>query len=260
MPAKFHFLENDGFLAFAHRGGREGDQGGGLENTMPAFQHAVELGYCYLETDVQATRDGVLLAFHDDSLDRVTDGTGRIGDLDYREVARARVGGREPIPRFEELLAAWPDVKINIDPKLDNAVIPLVAALKRGGAIDRVCVSSFSSRRMAWIRGELGPRLCTGTGPLATTRLWLSSLSGPCKPIWGGFAEGCAQIPTHKWGIPLADRRFVARAHELGLQVHVWTINDRAEMNRLIDIGVDGLMTDELAVLKSVLIERGLWR
>lgn len=255
-PAKYPYLESDGFLAFAHRGGR----GGGPENTLPAFQHAVDLGYRYLETDVHATRDGVLLAFHDETLDRVTDGTGRICDLDYQAVAKVRVGGREPIPLLEDLLGAWPDLRINIDPKLDHAAVPLVAAIKRCGAIERVCVSSFSSRRTAWIRGELGARLCTGTGPLSTARLWLSSLSGPLAPVWDGFAEGCAQIPTDKWGIPLAGGRLVARAHELGLQVHVWTIDDRAEMNRLIDIGVDGLMTDELEVLKSVLVARGLWR
>lgn len=254
-PAKFPYLEYKGILAFAHRGGASQWP----ENTMPAFQGAVDLGYRYLETDVHATRDGVLLAFHDDRLDRVTDRAGVIADMEFDEVRKARVSGREPIPRLEELLLAWPEVRINIDPKRDNAVEPLVRALRAHNAIERVCVTSFSGARTAAIRSALGPRLCTGLGPMSTTRLRFASWSGPFAGLWGGFAEGCAQIPLRQYGVPLVDRALIARAHEAGLQVHVWTIDDPAEMARLIDLGVDGLMTDQPAVLKAVLIERGLW-
>lgn len=226
---------------------------------MPAFQGAVDLGYRYIETDVHATRDGVLLAFHDDQLDRVTDHVGVIAEMDFADVARARVSGQEPIPRFEELLLAWPDIRINIDPKRDNAVEPLIRVLKDCDAIDRVCVTSFSSARIAHIRKALGPTLCTGAGPSATTRLRFGSWSGPLGFLWGGFSAGCAQIPVAQYGIRLADERLVAFAHAKGLQVHVWTIDDPVEMNRLIDLGVDGLMTDQPAVLKQVLLERGLW-
>jgi len=226
---------------------------------MPAFQGAVDLGYRYIETDVHATRDGVLLAFHDDKLDRVTDRTGVIAEMDYADVKQARVDGREPIPLMAELLSAWPELRINIDPKRDNAAGPLIRLLKDMNAIDRVCVTAFSGKRTAGIRAALGPRLCTGMGPMSTARLRFSSWSGPLGFVWGGFAEGCAQIPIEQYGIRLVDRALVDRAHELGLQVHVWTIDDPAEMRRLIDAGVDGLMTDEPALLKTVLIERGLW-
>ncbi len=230
---------------------------------MPAFQHAIDLGYQFIETDVHATRDGVLLAFHDEELDRVTDGTGPIAEQDYAEISRARVGGKEPIPLFADLLAAWPNVRINIDPKLDNAVEPLVKLLRQENVLHRVCVTSFSGRRTKWIRDELGADLCTGLGPMGVTRLRFSSLWRPLGGLGGGRSEGsvegCAQVPVWQYGVRLVDRRFVDRAHELGLQVHVWTIDDPEEMNRLIDLDVDGLMTDQPETLRSVLQNRGKW-
>src|SRR4051794_15562635 len=136
----FSFLEWPGPIAFAHRGGASE----AAENTMPAFEHAVRLGYRYIETDVHVTSDGVLLAFHDDVLDRVTDGHGRIDQLPWSVVQKAKVDGREPIPRFEDLLGTWPDVRVNIDPKHDGAVDALVAALRKCDAVDRVCIGAFS--------------------------------------------------------------------------------------------------------------------
>ena len=253
--AKYPYLEHDGILAFAHRGGA----GNWPENTMPAFQGAVDLGYRYVETDVHATRDGVLLAFHDDQLDRVTDQVGVIAEMDFADVSRARVDGIEPIPRLEDLLHAWPDLRVNIDPKRDNAVEPLIRVLRDCGAVERVCVTSFCGARTVAAREALGPRLCTGLGPGDTARLRFSSWSGPLAVLWGGFVGGCAQIPVEQKGIRLVDRALVDRAHAMGLQVHVWTIDDPVEMNRLADLGVDGLMTDQPAVLKAVLVERGLW-
>ncbi len=126
---------------------------------MPAFQGAIDLGYRYIETDVHATRDGVLLAFHDDQLDRVTDKQGVIAEMDFQEVSRALVSGLEPIPRLEELLLAWPEARINIDPKRDNAVGPLIRVLRDCDAIERVCVTSFSGARIAAVREALGARL-----------------------------------------------------------------------------------------------------
>ncbi|WOF74041.1 glycerophosphodiester phosphodiesterase [Parvibaculaceae bacterium PLY_AMNH_Bact1] len=255
-PAKFPYLETDGVLAFAHRGGTSAHP----ENTLPAFQHAIDLGYRYLETDVHATRDGVLLAFHDEELDRVTDMAGRIAEMDYAQVAQARVDGREPIPLLADLLSSWPEARFNIDPKQDNAAEPLAKVLNDANALDRVCVTSFSDKRTVGIRGLLGPRLCTGLGPAGTARMRFSSLSGPFSGLWGNFVQGCLQIPTHQFGIRLVDRRLIEHAHAHGLQVHVWTIDEPQEMRRLLDLGVDGLMTDRPEVLKSVLDERGVWR
>src|SRR5918994_114535 len=148
------FLEHDGPLAIAHRGGALD----GRENSMAAFARAVELGYRYLETDVQVTADQVLVAFHDDRLDRVTDRPGELGSLTWREVRAARIGGTDPIPLFADVLASWPDVCVNVDPKSDRAVGPLVRTIRAAGALDRVCVGSFSDHRLRRGRGALGPR------------------------------------------------------------------------------------------------------
>jgi glycerophosphoryl diester phosphodiesterase len=251
MNARFPYLDHGLPLAFAHRGGA----GDWPENTLPAFEGAVALGFRHLETDVHVTRDGVLLAFHDDHLDRVTDRTGRIADLPWSEVKTARVDGREPIPRLDELLDAWPDICFNIDPKHDRSVEPLAQAIERAGAIDRVCIGSFSDRRIARLRGLLGPRLCTALGPTGVARLRAAAYGLPA----GRFRAPCVQVPPGHGSVALVDERFVRAAHHHQVQVHVWTIDEPDEMHRLLDLGVDGIMTDRPQVLKDVLVSRGVW-
>lgn len=248
--ADFPFLDHPGPLAFAHRGGA----GDWPENTMPAFEGAVALDYRYVETDVHVTSDGVLVAFHDESLDRVTDRAGLIRELPWSEVAAARVDGREPIPLLEDILGTWPDLRVNIDPKHDSSVGPLVDAIRRTGALERVCIGSFSDRRLARVRTELGPRLCTSLGPKGIAKLKAASFGAP-----GSLPAPCAQVPVRSGRVTVTDARFVRGAHRLGMQVHVWTIDDPAEMRRLLDLGVDGIMTDRPALLREVLEERGEW-
>ena len=221
---------------------------------MPAFARAVELGYRYVETDVHLTADGVVVAFHDESLDRVSHRAGRIADLSWHDVAAADVGGAS-VPRLDELLSTWPDLRVNIDPKTDAVVEALAEVITRAAAVDRVCVGSFSDRRLARIRGLLGPRLATSLGPRATARLKAASRRVPV----GRFDAACVQVPVRTERMVLVDRRFVEAAHRRGLQVHVWTIDEPGEMHRLLDLGVDGLMTDRPAVLKEVLTARGSW-
>ena len=254
MPANaaYPFLHWPGPIPFAHRGGASEAP----ENTMPAFEHAVRLGYRYLETDAHVTADGVLIAFHDDRLDRVTDRTGVIAELPWSEVQRARVDGREPIPLLEDLLSAWPDVRVNIDPKHDGAAEPLAAAIVRTQTVDRVCVGAFSDRRIAVVRALVGPSLCTSMGPREVAQLVAASRG---LPGGGRLRSPCAQVPTNQGRVPLVTPRFVDTAHRLGVQVHVWTIDDGDEMARLLDLGVDGIMTDRPQVLKDVLFERDEW-
>ena len=248
--ASWAFLDHPGPLAFAHRGG----MGDWPENTMPAFENAVALGYRYVETDVRVTSDGVLVAFHDDRLDRVTDRSGMIGELPWSEVSKARLDGAA-IPLLADLLGTWPDLRVNVDPKQDAAVVPLVSVLVRTNALDRVCVGSFSDRRLARVRRLTGNRVCTSTGPVEVARLRLAAMRVPS----GRFVGACAQVPLRYRGISVVDPQFIAAAHRRGLPVHVWTVNDPARMERLLDQGVDGLMTDRPVVLKEVLQRRGEW-
>jgi glycerophosphoryl diester phosphodiesterase len=246
-------------LAFAHRGGAHNPETAGLENTLAAFRHAVAQGYDYLETDVHVTRDGVLLAFHDSVLDRVTDHTGEIAALSLSEVREARVDGREPVPTLAELFDAFPDVRFNIDLKSDGAVPALADFIAAREAWDRVLVGSFSRSRTARFRELTGGRVPTSAtlGQIALFRFvpfaWLASrLAG----------EGAAafQVPHHRGRLRVVTPGLVRRAHASGRQVHVWTIDEPDEMHALLDRGVDGLFTDRTDILKAVLVERGQWR
>ena len=288
MPTAF--LDHPGPLAFAHRGGAAHAP----ENSWRAFEHAVGLGYGYLETDVQATADGVLIAFHDRTLDRVTGQPGRVCRLTLREIAGVRIGGTEPIPLLEDVLAAWPDVRFNIDVKDAPAIAPLAGVLRRTNAWDRVCVVSFSASRLRATRRALDRPVCMAASPLGTAMVRLGrppvspvphrygfkrrSVAGPmaaaarrpgvpgvpgavagqpARPLaerLAGAGVRCVQVPA-----PVATPPFIARAHRLGLQVHVWTVNDRPTMEGLLDLGVDGIMTDETVSLREVLIGRGQW-
>ncbi len=223
---------------------------------MSAFAAAVELGYRYVETDVHTTADGVVVAFHDDHLDRVTDRVGRIDELPWSEVQRARLAGGEGVPLLEDLLGTWPSLRVNIDPKHDAAVAPLVEVIERTKAHDRICLGAFSDRRLAALRDLLGDQVCTSLGPRDVARLRAASLMPGGV---GRFPGACVQVPPRQGRIPLVDRRFLAAAHRRGLPVHVWTIDERATMETLLDLGVDGLMTDQAALLKHVLVERGQW-
>lgn len=250
-PTPHPYLDWDGPIAWAHRGGASDAP----ENTMTAFEYAVGLGYRYVETDVHVTSDGVLVAFHDDDLSRTCGIPSRISSLPWREVQHARVSGLEPIPLLEDLLGAWPDLRVNIDCKSDAAVDALVSTLRRCAALDRVAVGAFDDRRLRRLRAAFDGGLCTSLGPVGVVSL---RLGAPGHGLNRG--AHAAQVPVRQGPVTVVDRRFVERAHARGLHVHVWTIDDADEMRRLLDLGVDGLMTDRPAVLRAVLTERGAWQ
>ncbi|GAA0919169.1 glycerophosphodiester phosphodiesterase [Nonomuraea longicatena] len=258
LSRRFAFLDHPLPLAFAHRGGAaEGE-----ENTAAAFGRAVELGYDYLETDVHATSDGVLLAFHDHTLDRVTDRRGRVAEQPYRVVRQARIGGVHEIPLMEDLLGDFPRARFNIDVKEAGAIGPLAEAVRRTAAHDRVCLTSFSDERLQRARAAMGREVCSSLGPRGVAALRAAAATSGYGRLLAGLARSgvpCAQVPIGFRGLRVTTRALVRTAHAIGMQVHVWTVNDADRMQRLLDLGVDGIMTDNISGLREVLDRRGLW-
>lgn len=249
------FLGLEGPLAIAHRGGAAEHP----ENTMAAFEHAVKLGYRCIETDVRATRDRVAVVFHDQNLERLTDHTGPLVAWDWAQLDEVRIDGKEPIVRLDDLLGAWPDLRLIIDPKADDVVAPLIEVLRRTNARERVCIGSFSAHRLRRVRTEAPG--CTSCGPAEVVRLRAESWGIPA----GKLGADCAQVPPRQplfggLSMPVVDAAFLRAAHARGMPVQVWTVDDDAEMERLLDLGADGIMSDRVTALKNVFERRGLWR
>ena len=259
------FLDHPTPIAIAHRGGAEELP----ENTLPAFDAAVELGYRHLETDAHLSGDGVVFSFHDHVLERVTDRRGRLSNVSAAEIREAdaayhfsRDGATHPlrgtgirVPTMEEVLTRWPGVFVNIDTKSDAVVEPLVALLQRLDAFDRVCIGSFSDDRLRRVRRLSGGAVCTSMGPAGITAAWLASRTGRMPRL----QADCLQVPVRARRLVVVDRRFIEAAQGAGLQVHVWTIDNVGEMAGLLDLGVDAIMTDRPRLLRDVLTARGQW-
>lgn len=237
------------FRAFAHRGGSLEAP----ENSLRAFQRAFSLGFIEMETDIRGTRDGIAVVHHDAILDRTTDRVGQVKDMTWSEVSRARIHGHEPMLRLEELLEAMPDARFTLDAKDEAAVPALLAALTRTRAQDRVCIGSFSHRRLSQVRRSAS--LTTSASPREVARFVVATAAGRRASLPADFL----QVPPNIGRRQLVDGRFVAAAHAAGLEVHVWTIDSPGRMHELLDLGVDGIMTDRPSVLREVLQTRGLW-
>lgn len=244
-------------IAMAHRGGAGHADLLGLENTRHAFEHAVALGYRYLETDVHASSDGVLFAFHDPLLDRVTGSTGELAALVSADVALARIADVHAIPTLEELLAAFPDALFNIDLKSEASVAALAALLERTGSVDRVCVGSFSHARLRRFRRLTRNQVATSASPVEVALFRV--LPARLARLLTRGAVRALQVPRRRGRLVVVTAGLVRRAHAAGAQVHVWTVDDPAEMAELLDLGVDGLITDRTDLLKEVLVDRGTW-
>ncbi|WP_255375474.1 glycerophosphodiester phosphodiesterase [Saccharomonospora sp. CUA-673] len=256
-PRKHPYLEAPLPRALAHRGWHLGDLDG-MENSLPAFRRAADEGYRYIETDVHATSDGVVVVHHDAHLDRTTDGVGPIAEQPWSAVRRAKVGGRAAVSRLEDVLEELPDTRFNVDVKADSAVEPFVDAVTRVGAFDRVAAAAFSDARLSRLRTLAGEQLITACGPRSAAVLWAN---GWVPFLRLGFLNqgAMAQVPRRRGPMTVVDKAFVRSARNAGVEVHVWTIDDRDEMRDLLDLGVDGIVTDRPDVLRALLRARGEW-
>ncbi|HEY0636787.1 MAG TPA: glycerophosphodiester phosphodiesterase family protein [Pseudonocardiaceae bacterium] len=257
------YLDGPHPRAFAHRGWHLGELAG-LENSMAALRRAAEEGYRYLETDVQATSDGVVVMHHDDTLERTTDGRGLVAAQPWSAVRGVKVGGVDPVCRLEDVLEELPGVRLNVDVKSDVAVAPVLEVLRRTDSWHRVCLASFSERRLAMLRAAGGERLLTSFGPRSAVALRVRSWSPWALrrrvPVRTALSPGpLAQLPRYRHGLRVVDPALLRYARYAGVEVHVWTIDAAEEMAELLDLGVDGLVTDRPDVLREVLRARGAW-
>ena len=272
------FLDFEHPIVYAHRGG-------GVErpeNSMAAFDHAVSVGFRYLETDARLTADGVLVALHDDRLDRVSDGRGLVGELSAAEVTSARLLGpdgrpsQERVPLLEEVLTAWPQARWNLDAKDAATVEPLGDLLERLEMLERCCVGAFSDQRLGRLRQRFGPALCTVLGPREVARVRaygfgvplvkLARLVAPLGLVAQVPLSYELAVPTPRWlprqprvSVPIVDRFFLTACRRFGIPVHVWTVNEPAQMVALLDRGVAGFMTDRPTAAAELLTSRRQW-
>lgn len=246
------FLDHTPPLAIAHRGGALEAE----ENTLAAFAHARDLGYGHVELDVHASRDGEVIVHHDPTFERMTGERRAVAELDWSQISRLRTRGGEGIPRLDSVLEAFPDLCLTVEMKSDAVAEPLAAVIRRAGALGRVCVAAFRATRTRRVRRLLGDDLVWSPAYAGVIALALRGWGVPV-PI-GGFR--LVQVPPTWRGLPVVTPRFVRAAHRAGIRVQVWTVNDEAGMERLLDMGVDGIMTDRPSLLKEVLVRRGAWR
>ncbi len=241
-------------LVFGHRGAA----GEAPENTLPSFERAVDCGADVLELDVHATSDGIVAVIHDAELERTTDGAGPIRERRWDEVQRLDAGyrftangtdfpfrGRQTrVPSLRDLLERFPDALFNIEVKQEQPAIAaaVVRALLDAGCAERVLLAAEHDAIMAQIRAAGGARFATGFAAGEVAEFFRRLQSGELE---GYRPPGRAlQIPPEFGGLQLVTAASVGAAHAHGVEMHVWTINDPAEMDRLLDLGIDGIMSD----------------
>ena len=243
------FFRDFNFYGFVHRGGDEVKS----ENTLEAFEYSSDLGFIYIETDVQSTKDGHVVIFHDSTLKRMVGINKSISDLTLEEIKRIELIDGGKIPLLYEALDSFPDLRFNIDIKTEDAMENTIKIIQEMKCFHRTCLASFSSSRLNRIRKLAGPEVCTSSGQMDIFKLICKSLGISLKIN----SADCAQIPITQWGVPILTKRFLRIAKKENKLVHVWTIDNKEEMFKLIDFGVDGIMTDKPSILKQAMSERG---
>ena len=248
-----NYGEGSGPLAIAHRGGA----GLAQENSLVAFALASGLGLRYLETDVRVTSDGHLVCFHDETLDRVTSATGPVRLKSLREIRALRINGIEPIPTFDEALDAFPEQCFTVDPKDQAGMGPLVKSLRRRGVAERVCIAGAWDGLLARVHQEV-PKVSTALGWRSLTALLMCARTG-VRPPRALATAPFAHVPVKLGFVPIFVERLVAMSHEIGVRVVTWTVDEPVVMRRLLDAGVDAIISDRPDVLREVLVSRDQW-
>ena len=238
------YLDYSGLAVLAHRGGSIES----YENTLHSFEYSKSIGCKYIETDVQISSDGIPYIFHDESLKRILGDDIIFSSLSSQDIDSIKIFDTHSIPKLEDAHTQFPDLFFQIDVKTDEVAIPALNIITKLNAEDRVCIASFNSERLERIR-NINSNICISMGPKEILRLLLASFGLYKKPIQGD----CLQIPIYQYGLKLVTKRFVNFAHSRGLKIIVWTINDNKTFKKLIDLNVDGIITDKPKLLIEAL-------
>ncbi|MEZ4250424.1 MAG: glycerophosphodiester phosphodiesterase [Polyangiales bacterium] len=257
------YFGDGGRILFAHRGGAKRFP----ENTMHAFEQAYGLGFRWIETDVHLSADGTIVVHHDPTLDRTTNARGRLRERTLAELRTLDAGYRFTrdgrtypfrdrgltIPTLEEALALAPDLRLNLEMKGDDPELPkaLFEFLEHHGLRDRVLVAAANDAMTERFRTYAGDRYATSPGIRGIVRFWAAVRARADRLLDVRF--DALQVPPRHGVLTVVEPRFVEAAHRRGLKVHVWTIDDPAEMRRLAALGVDGVMSDRPEALLETL-------
>jgi glycerophosphoryl diester phosphodiesterase len=243
---------------FAHRGLAAATElsAGAPENTLLSFAAAVGVGVSYIETDVHGSRDGVAVVSHDPDLTRLAGIQSAVSDYTMAELRKVDLGFDQGFCSLAEALDAFPETRFNIDLKSADAVQPAVDAIREANAVDRVLVTSFSeTRRRAAVR-QL-PGVATSTGATRFARALAVGKLGIAPVLRRTLRDiDCVQVPMNYGPLSITTPRLIRRLHAAGVEIHVWTINDEPTMDLLLDLGVDGLVTDRADLAMAVLARR----
>ena len=238
------YLQYDGLTVLAHRGGADES----FENTLESFDYSKSLGCKFIETDVQVSADGIPYIFHDDDLKRVLNMSSRFDSLSSQEIDKLKIFDQYRIPKLEEALNEFPDISFQIDFKTDEVVAPALDVIKKTKSFERICVASFNSERLKRVRSTY-PDLCISMGPNEVIKTLISSFG-----LYKGAIDGdCLQIPIRYYGVRVVTKRFVKYLKSRGLKIMVWTINDVKTFEYLIELKVDGIITDKPKLLFETL-------
>lgn len=261
------FMQHDAPLFFAHRGGSLLRP----ENTMTAFEHGMSFGADALELDIQQTSDGELVVIHDPMLERTTNGSGPVAAYTLDELRGFDAGytfttddgatfpfrGQGiTIPTLREVFELFPSTRINIDLKesTPDREERLWALIQEFEVEERICAGCFDHMALVRFRRLTGGRVATSASPREVRNFLLAAMSHTTR-WWLRPAYDALQVPDTYGAIRIISRTSVEAAHRIGIDVHVWTVDERAHMQALLALGVDGLMTDRPDVLADVLAE-----
>ena len=245
------YMNSSNIVPIAHRGASLV----ATENSFESFRKAFDLGYRVIETDIHSSKDGTAYIFHDNTLERLTGENLKISDLKDVDIDSLKVNKSSIIPRLSNVFEEFPEGLFNLDAKTWEATIPITNTVKKMACSSRVCIGSFNDKRIDAIIRELGVETCHSMGTSNVFKFYLGAQLG----IKQNFTAQCIQLPIKQFGISLITQKILRHARKLGIKIHFWTINNSGLIQKLLELDVDGIMTDDCILLKTIMEKKHKW-